>query len=82
MLVEAFGPEIFETYGSREVMLMASECDAHDGMHLSMENLVVEVLVLILSLLVAVLRSSRGSVLFPFRLLGAVYAPSHHREAK
>jgi phenylacetate-CoA ligase len=40
----AFG-SVFETYGSREVMLMASECEAHDGMHTSMENLVVEVVV-------------------------------------
>ncbi len=44
-LVEAFGPGVFETYGSREVMLMAAECEAHDGMHVSMENLVVEVVV-------------------------------------
>ena len=36
--------------------------------------LVVEVFVLVLSLLVAVVRSSRGSVLFPFRLLSTVYA--------
>jgi len=41
-LVQAFGPEIFETYGSRETMLMAAECEAHAGMHLSEENLVVE----------------------------------------
>ncbi|HEY0192037.1 MAG TPA: hypothetical protein VGC42_13045 [Kofleriaceae bacterium] len=40
----AFGPA-FETYGCREVMLIASECEAHDGMHQSMENLIVEVLV-------------------------------------
>jgi phenylacetate-CoA ligase len=44
-IVEAFGPHVFETYGSREVMLMAAECEAHDGMHLSMENLLVEVVV-------------------------------------
>jgi phenylacetate-CoA ligase len=42
---EAFGPHVFETYGSREVMLMAAECEAHDGMHLSMENLLVELVV-------------------------------------
>ena len=36
--------------------------------------LAVEVLVLILSLGVALVRSSRGSVLFPFRLLAVVYA--------
>jgi phenylacetate-CoA ligase len=40
----AFGPA-FETYGCREVMLMASECEAHDGLHTSMENLIVEVIV-------------------------------------
>jgi len=40
----AFGPA-FETYGCREVMLMASECEAHDGLHVSMENLIVELVV-------------------------------------
>ncbi|CAN5895611.1 phenylacetate--CoA ligase family protein [soil metagenome] len=40
----AFGPA-FETYGCREVMLIGAECEAHDGMHASMENLVVELLV-------------------------------------
>jgi phenylacetate-CoA ligase len=44
-LEEAFGPEVFETYGSREVMLMATECEAHAGLHTSMETLVVEVVV-------------------------------------
>ena len=42
---QAFGPHLFETYGCREFMLMASECPAHDGLHTSMENLVVEVVV-------------------------------------
>ena len=41
---EAFGPA-FETYGCREVMLMASECEAHTGMHTSMETMIVEVVV-------------------------------------
>jgi len=40
----AFGPA-FETYGCREVMLMSSECEAHGGMHTSMENMIVEVVV-------------------------------------
>ncbi|HEX5059894.1 MAG TPA: hypothetical protein VFV99_11070 [Kofleriaceae bacterium] len=40
----AFGPA-FDTYGCREVMLMASECEAHEGLHTSMENLIVEVVV-------------------------------------
>ena len=39
----AFGPAVFETYGSRETMLIAAECSAHDGMHLSEENLLVEI---------------------------------------
>jgi phenylacetate-CoA ligase len=42
-LSNAFGPDIFETYGSRETMLMAAECESHQGMHLSEENLVLEV---------------------------------------
>jgi len=36
---------VFETYGCREFMLMGSECEAHDGLHESMENLIVEILV-------------------------------------
>jgi phenylacetate-CoA ligase len=42
-LASAFGSAIFETYGSRETMLIAAECEAHDGMHIQEENLVVEV---------------------------------------
>jgi phenylacetate-CoA ligase len=42
---QAFGPAIFETYGSREFMLIGSECEAHDGMHTSMETLIVELVV-------------------------------------
>jgi phenylacetate-CoA ligase len=45
VMASAFGPAIFETYGNREVMLIAAECPAHDGLHVSMENLVVEVVV-------------------------------------
>jgi phenylacetate-CoA ligase len=44
-LEAAFGPGVFETYGCREVMLIASECEAHDGLHTSMENLIVEIVV-------------------------------------
>ena len=40
----AFGPA-FETYGCREMMLMASECEHHTGLHVSMENLIVEIVV-------------------------------------
>jgi phenylacetate-CoA ligase len=44
-LEEAFGPAVFDTYGCREVMLIAAECEAHQGMHVSMENLIVEIVV-------------------------------------
>lgn len=44
-MIEAFGPGVFETYGSRETMLLAGECEAHDGMHVPMENIVIEVVV-------------------------------------
>ena len=42
-LERAFGPRVFETYGSRETMLIAAECAAHDGMHVAEENLLVEI---------------------------------------
>jgi len=41
---EAFGCPVFNTYGSREFMMIASECEKHNGLHLSMENLLVEIL--------------------------------------
>jgi phenylacetate-coenzyme A ligase PaaK-like adenylate-forming protein len=41
---QAFGPA-FETYGCREVMMIASECDAHAGMHVAMETMIVELIV-------------------------------------
>jgi len=44
-LTQAFGSAVFETYGCREFMLMGSECEAHDGLHESVENLIVEILV-------------------------------------
>lgn len=43
--VRAFGPQVCETYGCREFMLIGIECGARAGLHLSMENLIVEVLV-------------------------------------
>lgn len=42
---EAFGPGVFNTYGCRETMLIATECSEHDGLHVSMENILVEVVV-------------------------------------
>ena len=44
-VAQAFGPAVFETYGCREFMLMGAECEAHDGLHESAENLIVEILV-------------------------------------
>jgi len=35
--------EVFDSYGSREVMNIGTECEKHDGLHLSTDNLVVEV---------------------------------------
>ena len=43
-LERVFGAPVFETYGSREFMLIGAECDRHSGLHLSMENLLVEIL--------------------------------------
>ncbi len=42
-LEQAFG-EVFETYGCREFMLIGAECSVHHGLHISMENLIVEIL--------------------------------------
>jgi phenylacetate-CoA ligase len=44
-LIEAvFHAPVFETYGSREVMLIGAECDRHRGLHLTAEHLIAEVL--------------------------------------
>jgi len=40
----ALGAPVFNTYGSREFMLIAAECERHEGLHLSAENLYVEVI--------------------------------------
>lgn len=39
-----FGPVVFDRYGCEELSLIASECEAHDGLHVSAEGLYVEVL--------------------------------------
>jgi phenylacetate-CoA ligase len=39
-----FGARVFERYGCREVMLIGMECEEHHGMHLTAENLHVEVI--------------------------------------
>lgn len=44
LIEKVFKAPVFETYGSREFMLIGAECDRHEGLHLTMENLLVEVL--------------------------------------
>jgi phenylacetate-CoA ligase len=44
LIQQVFQAPVFETYGSREVMLMGAECDRHEGMHLTVDNLLIEVL--------------------------------------
>jgi phenylacetate-CoA ligase len=43
VIERVFGAPVFETYGSREFMLIGAECDRHAGLHLSAENLIVEI---------------------------------------
>lgn len=42
VIEKAFGCPVFNTYGCREVMLIASQCDRRDGLHLSADHLRVE----------------------------------------
>jgi phenylacetate-CoA ligase len=44
LIERVFRAPVFETYGSREFMLTAAECDRHKGLHLTTEHLLVEVL--------------------------------------
>ncbi len=37
-----FDVKIFDRYGSRETSVIASECEAHDGLHINAENLYLE----------------------------------------
>jgi phenylacetate-CoA ligase len=43
LIERVFGAPVFETYGSREFMLIGAECERHAGLHLTAENLIVEV---------------------------------------
>jgi phenylacetate-CoA ligase len=36
---------VFNTYGCREFMLIAAECEKHEGLHITADNLFIEVLV-------------------------------------
>jgi phenylacetate-CoA ligase len=44
LIERVFRAPVFETYGSREVMLIGAECDRHEGLHLTAEHLLVEIL--------------------------------------
>jgi phenylacetate-CoA ligase len=44
LIEEVFAAPVFETYGSREFTFIAGECDRHEGLHISMDNLLVEIL--------------------------------------
>lgn len=43
LIERVFRAPVFETYGSREFMLIGGECERHCGLHLTMENLLVEI---------------------------------------
>ena len=43
LIEEVFAAPVFETYGSREVMLIGAECDRHNGLHLTSEQMLVEI---------------------------------------
>jgi len=41
---EVFGCQVFNRYGCREVSVVASECEEHDGMHINADALYVEII--------------------------------------
>ena len=44
VIEQAFSCKVFDRYGSEEVGLIASECERHEGLHLSVEQLYIEFL--------------------------------------
>lgn len=42
LIEETFGCSVYNRYGCREFAVIASECDAHQGLHINAENLLVE----------------------------------------
>lgn len=42
LVARAFGAPLFDTYGSREFMSIAAECEHHNGLHIHADNLLVE----------------------------------------
>ena len=43
LISSAFGAPVYNRYGAREVGNLAHECDEHNGLHLLMENNIVEI---------------------------------------
>ena len=43
-IAEVFGAQVFDRYGCEELSLIASECEAHDGLHIFAEGVYVETL--------------------------------------
>ncbi len=43
LIEEVFGCRVFNRYGCREFGVIASECEEHDGLHMTAESLLVEV---------------------------------------
>lgn len=43
IIEDVFGVRIFNRYATREVAHIASECEVHDGLHISVDRLLVEV---------------------------------------
>ncbi|AUX27519.1 capsule biosynthesis protein CapK [Sorangium cellulosum] len=43
IIEKAFQAPVFDRYGCREMMLIGAECERHEGKHLNMENVFVEI---------------------------------------
>ena len=43
-MVEAFGENIYDQYGCGETLSIAFECEKHEGLHLSNEHIILEIL--------------------------------------
>lgn len=43
LIETVFGARVFDRYGCREVMMIAAECECHNGLHVTADNLYVEV---------------------------------------
>lgn len=43
LIEEVFGAPVFNRYGCREVMMIGAECERHNGLHVTADNLYVEI---------------------------------------